>query len=78
MPALYRSLFRFEPVKDPRFLVGRDVEMGTIWKARRLWESGHPAAVMLAGQRGSGKTSLINCALKRYFQDLEVIRGEFV
>ncbi len=77
LPMLYRRLFRYEPIEDPRFLVGRERELGAIAEARRFWESGRPAAVMIVGQRGSGKTSIINCALKRDLAGLEVIRGEF-
>ena len=77
LPALYRRLFRFEPVMDPRFLVGRETEMDGIAAARSMWEAGRPVAVILVGQRGSGKTSLINCALKRTLAGLEVVRSEF-
>lgn len=77
LPALYRRLFRFEPVQDPRFLVGRQRELAAIAEARALWEAGRPISLLIVGQRGSGKTSLINCALKRALDGLDVIRGEF-
>lgn len=34
LPAIYRRLFRFEAVQDPRFLVGREREMDAIAEAR--------------------------------------------
>ncbi len=77
LPPLYRHLFRFEPIEDPRFLVGREREMKAISEARLFWEGGRPAAVIIVGQRGSGKTSLINCASKACLAGLEVNRGEF-
>jgi hypothetical protein len=77
LPLLYRRLFRFEPLQDPRFLVGREAEMGAIAAARSLWEAHRPVAVILVGQRGSGKTSLINCSLKRILAGQEVVRSEF-
>lgn len=77
MPAIYRRLFRFEAVQDPRFLVGREREMEAISEARAMWESRRPVAVLIIGERGSGKTSLINCAMKRPLEGLEVARGEF-
>jgi len=77
MPALYRHLFRFEPIQDPRFLVGREREMTAIAEARALWEASRSVAILIVGERGSGKTSLINCALKRSLEGLEVIRSEF-
>lgn len=77
LPALYRHLFRLEPVQDPRFLVGREQELAAIAEARSLWEAGRPVAILIVGQRGSGKTSLINGALKRSLAGLEIVRGEF-
>jgi hypothetical protein len=77
LPAIYRRLFRFEAVQDPRFLVGRDRELAAIAEARSFWEAGRPVSIVLVGERGSGKTSLINCALTQTLKDLEVIRGEF-
>lgn len=77
LPAIYRRLFRFEAVQDPRFLVGRDREMEAIADARAMWEAGRSVAVLIIGERGSGKTSLINCAIKRPLEGLEIVRGEF-
>ena len=77
LPAIYRRLFRYEAVQDPRFLVGREREMAAIIEARSFWEAGRPASLIIVGERGSGKTSLINCALKQCLEGLEVIRGEF-
>ncbi len=77
LPTIYRHLFRFEAVQDPRFLIGREQELAAIAEARSLWEAGRPVAVIVIGQRGSGKTSLLNCALKRNLGDLELIRDEF-
>ena len=77
LPAIYHRLFRFEAVTDPRFLVGRDGEMAAIKEARALWESERPVAIAVVGARGSGKTSLINCALAGPLDGLPVIRGQF-
>ncbi len=76
LPAIYRRLFRFAPVEDPRFLVGREEEIRALSEARELWEKGRPASIIIVGRRGSGKTSLINCAIKRSLEGIEVIRGE--
>ncbi len=77
LPMIYRRLFRLQPVEDPRFLVGRDSELAALDEARRLWELGRAVAVIIVGQRGSGKTSLLNCALIRIFPELGVLRGQF-
>jgi hypothetical protein len=77
LPPLYRHLFRLEPVQDPRFLVGRELELSAIAEACESRRSGRPAAVIIAGERGSGKTSIIECAQKQFLRDAPVIRGEF-
>ncbi len=77
LPAIYRRLFRSEPVEDPRFLVGRAEKIAAIATARNFWEAGRPASIMVVGHRGSGKTSLLNCAVKNALDGLEVLRGEF-
>ena len=77
IPSIYRRLFRFEPVEDPRFLIGRDEEIAAISEARSQWDAGTPVALLVVGTRGSGKTSLIDCALSRSFSSLEILRGKF-
>ncbi len=77
LPLLYRRLFRLEPVEDPRFLVGRDDEMAGLVEARVQWMTGKPVAILVVGARGSGKTSLLNCAALVAFADLKTYRGQF-
>jgi hypothetical protein len=77
LPKLYRHLFRLEPLADSRFLIGRDREMEAIAEAKNLWLSGRPVGIIIVGERGSGKTSLINCALKDVLAGMELVRGEF-
>jgi AAA ATPase domain len=76
LPAIYGRLFRIEPVEDARFLVGRNPETQAITEALQLWERGRSVAVLLSGQRGSGKTSLLNC-VQAEMAEIEVVRGEF-
>jgi hypothetical protein len=76
-PMIYQRLFRLTPVEDPRFLVGRQYEMNALGEARRLWEANREAAVLIVGERGSGKTSLLNCAVQRPLSGLEIIRADF-
>ena len=77
LPGLYRHLFRPDPLDDERLLVGRRAELGAIAEARDRWEAGHSAALIVTGERGSGKTSLINCAREGPLASLDVARGEF-
>ncbi len=77
LPGIYTRLFRLAPVEDPRFLVGRDLEMAGLADAKARWQAGAAAAVMVVGSRGSGKTSLLNCAVSRLFTGEPVIFTNF-
>jgi hypothetical protein len=77
LPALYRLLFRVAPVEDRRFLVGRNQELAGLEQAVGDWEAGRFAACLLIGARGSGKTSLLNCATRDIFSRHHLVRAEF-
>ena len=77
LPALYRLLFRLAPVEDRRFLVGRNQELAGLEQAVGDWMTGRFAACLLIGARGSGKSSLLNCAVRDIFAGQPWIRGEF-
>ncbi len=78
LPALYGSLFRLAPVDDRRFLIGRDQELAGLKQAFKDWDSGRFAACLFIGARGSGKTSLLNCAATSAFAGSKLIRTQFV
>ena len=77
LPMIYRRLFRLAPVEDPRFLVGREAEMAGFADALQSWQAGKGASVIVVGARGSGKTSLINCAATGVFAQCDLVRGQF-
>lgn len=77
LPEMYRMLFRLKPVEDQRFLVGREQELAGLEQALKDWESGRFAACLVVGARGSGKTSLLNCASADIFAGRSLIRGQF-
>lgn len=77
LPVLYGLLFRVAPVEDRRFLVGRTQELAGLEQAVVDWEAGRFAACLLIGARGSGKTSLLNCATHDIFSRHHWLRAEF-
>jgi AAA ATPase domain len=77
LPPLYRRLFRLDPIEDPRFLIGREEELRNFGEALQGWESGQFAAILLVGARGSGKTSLLNCARSSVLADRRLVVGSF-
>ncbi len=78
LPAIYQRLFKVEPLDDTRFMVGRSDEMEAIREAYSLWQNQRAAAILITGQRGSGKTSLLNCAESEIFTSHPVLRLEAV
>ena len=77
LPMLYRRLFRLAPVEDSRFLVGRDAEMQGLLSALGRWQAGRVTAAVVLGARGSGKTSLLNCAASSVLSGLPVTASQF-
>ena len=77
LPILYRLLFRLAPVEDRRFLMGRERKLAGLTQATEDWESGRFAACLMIGGRGSGKTSLLNCAIADVFSGRQTIRAQF-
>lgn len=77
LPLIYKRLFRLAPVEEPRYLVGREVEMQGLQQAFAQWQAGGFAAVLVVGARGSGKTSLLNCAARSVFAGHPLVFSRF-
>ena len=77
LPVIYGSLFRLAPIEDRRFLIGRDRELAGLEQALHDWDAGRFAACIFVGARGSGKTSLLNCAACGAFGGREILRTQF-
>jgi hypothetical protein len=77
LPIIYGSLFRLAPIEDRRFLIGRDRELAGLEQALNDWDAGRFAACIFVGARGSGKTSLLNCAASGAFAGREILRSQF-
>ncbi len=65
----YRKHFTFAPLETDNLFVGFDEELALIDQAIQRWESGRASSFIMYGQRGSGKTTLINIAEERLFDD---------
>ncbi len=74
-PPLYRRLFKFDSLTDEDFLVGRDAELESFARAKERVSEGLSGAVAVTGPVGSGKTSLLHCAVRRYFENDALWRG---
>jgi len=78
LPTTYSNLFSLEPLVKEEFLVARQEEYNILEKALSHWDSGKPCSVLNVGEKGSGKTSLVNCFQKRFFSEFETLRGTIV
>ncbi len=78
LPFIYRRLFDISPLESADLLVAREEELRLIETARERWRQGMPCAVAVVGELGSGKTSLINAAIKETLRDFPVYKRQFV
>lgn len=60
LPLIYRKLYSFEPLQDRRYLTGRNNAISRFNKSWTNWEKGLFSNTVYIGERGSGKTSMIN------------------
>lgn len=74
LPYIYQRLFRVAPLHDERFFTGREADLAAIGTAFANWQDGHEGITALVGERGSGRTTLLNFAEQRFFADLPVVR----
>lgn len=74
VPFAYRRLFRTTPLEVSQFLAGRSGALGIVESACKRWRQGRLSAVVVIGEQGSGKTSLINCAMEQRLKGLPLVR----
>ena len=77
LPFVYRRLFRIEPITDDRLFSGRKDEIMALQKDFDLWKKGVRGAVAIIGERGSGKTTLINDIVRDIYAGYPVITIRF-
>lgn len=77
LPFIYRRLFDVSPLESADLLVAREEELSLIETARGRWQQGMPCAVAVVGELGSGKTSLINAAVKETLRGFPVYQKRF-
>ncbi len=73
LPEDYMVHFAFNPLNDETLFVGFDEELAVIDQAIQRWEDGLTSSFILFGQRGTGKTTLLNIAILRLFDDASVV-----
>jgi len=74
LPGHVARFFLPKPLETDGLLVGRKTELEQLDDAVGGWADGNATSAILVGPRGSGKTSLINCFLRRQSHAQKVIR----
>ncbi len=74
LPAVYRRVFRFDPLDTEKLFVGRNTELESIGEAYEIWRKGGRGMIAVTGERGSGRSTLVQLAHTRYFKDISVHR----
>lgn len=75
LPAMYRWLFRLEPLDDGHLLVGRAEQSDLLRRVLGRLEEGESCSVAVVGEPESGKTSLLNVAVSDLGGGIQLRRG---
>lgn len=74
LPYVYQRLFRIEPLTDERFFEGRAGEMEILKQEFTAWRAGQSNATALVGEKGSGRTTLLNFAAQKIYSPFQILR----
>ncbi len=74
LPFIYQRLFQILPLEEERFFLGRISEMNTIKEQFEAFNSGQITLTAIIGEKGNGKTTLLNFANKSIFKGYPIIR----
>lgn len=66
IPDYYKQLFLRKQFYLNEFWVGRDQELKTFDKSYKQWDSGYSGAIMVVGERNSGKSFFANYVSQKY------------
>ena len=69
LPVVYRRLFAFEPLTDPRLLAGREDALAEVLAAWERWRDGGPGCQVVVSPPGAGITSFLNVVAARLADD---------
>ncbi|GGX03511.1 ATP-binding protein [Aquimarina muelleri] len=65
LPFVYQRLFRSETLYDENLFVGNTNKTDILFLSYTIWKKNRFAAVMIVGEKGSGKTSLLRHFLEK-------------
>jgi len=77
MPYIYQRLFRIEPLNDRKFFVGREKVLRSFQDDLDDFKKGYQPVTALIGEKGSGKTTVLNLAKQDIFIGFSCIELDF-
>lgn len=77
LPYVYQRLFKIEPLEDSRKFIGREKEISFLSSAFQEWRNNRTGMVALVGEKGGGKTSLLNYMEEKHYKGIIVKRIVF-
>lgn len=69
LPIVYQRLFKIEALSEEKFFFQRQREFNALKDEYYNWQDDPASPVMLIGEKGSGKSTLINFAKPRIYSD---------
>ena len=69
LPVVYRRLFSFDALTDPRLLAGRKAPRRALLTAWHRWQAERSRSVMVIAPPGAGVTSFLNIASERLAEE---------
>jgi len=77
LPFIYRKLFDGSPLETADFFVQREEIYGIVHQAINGFRTGKQSSIVLIGDPGSGKSSIVNTISSDLLNDVEYIRYSF-
>lgn len=72
LPYIYKRLFAIEPLDDERLFASRERELSLLKEDLQTWQQGRFMSTAIVGERGSGRTTLLNFAKKHVYKGLPI------
>ncbi len=74
LPYVYQRLFRVEALADSRFFEGQQTHLAALKTSFEAWRNGEAGMTMIVGEKGSGRTSLINAAVPKLYHQVPFLK----
>ena len=78
LPYIYRRLFDFKLAAESPFFVRSQPLFEAVSNSYKLWQSGFPSSLVILGEKGSGRTTMLKYIEDEYFENEKVEKIIFI